>query len=458
MYDIVIRNGLLITPEGVLAADLAVQGESIAAIGASLEGRETIDAAGCYVLPGGVDQHVHMQLPLVGRVSTDTFESGTLAAAMGGTTTLIDFVTPSPEEGLLAALGARRAEADGRVAVDYSLHMTIPTWHAAEAERLAEVPAALEAGCSTFKMYQAYPNMILDDGALYRAMLAVAAAGGSVVLHSETGPLLDILRAQALAEGCTAPIEHERTRPARLEASAIHRAAEIARLAGCRVLIFHVGNAAVCEEIAAARRRGVDIWGESCPQYLVLTADEHLAGSAGHLYICAPPLRSQADQNAVWNALANDTLQVVSTDHCPWTSEEKVQPDFTQIPGGVPGIEARLALLHHFGVAAGRIPLQRWVELCCANPARLMGLQRKGALAAGMDADLVLFDPARRKTLSRAPGRATLHEAADWTPYEGMAVTGWPRTVLLRGRVIVLHERYVGHPGDGRFVKRGKGG
>ncbi len=454
MYDMIIRDGMIVTPNGLVAADVAINGETIAAIGSGLEGRTSISAAGCYVLPGGVDEHVHMQLPLAGRVSTDTFTTGSIAAACGGTTTFIDFVTPSPAEPLLGALTARRAEADGNVAVDYSLHMTIPTWHGASAERLADVPAAVDAGCSTFKMYQAYDGMMLDDASLYRSLCAVAAAGGSVVLHSETGPVLDLLRAEALAAGRTAPIEHEQTRPSRLEATAIARAAELAHLAGCQLLIFHVGNAAAIDAITAARARGVDIWGETCPQYLLLTSDEHLGGPHGARFVCAPPLRPQADQDAVWRALADDALQVVSTDHCPWTLAEKAQPDFTLIPGGVPSIEARLALLYSAGVRKGRISHQRWVELCSANPARRMGLARKGALLPGFDADIVIFDPARSKTLSRRPGMATLHEAADWTPYEGMEITGWPRTVLLRGKVIVRDEEYVGSAADGRFIAR----
>ncbi len=455
MHDLVIHSGQIITAGGLEQADVAIDGEAIAAVGHRLEGRQRLDAAGCYVIPGGVDEHVHMQLPLAGRVSTDTFATGSIAAACGGTTTFIDFVTPNPAEPLLDALAARQAEADGHVAVDYALHMTIPSWHGAAAERLADVPAAFAAGCTTFKMYQAYDGMMLDDAALYRALCAVAAAGGSVVLHSETGPVLDLLRAEALAAGRTAPIEHERTRPARLEATAIARAAELAHLAACPLLIFHVGNAAAIDAITSARARGIDIWGESCPQYLLLTAEAHLGGPDGARFICAPPLRSQADQDAVWRALATGALEVVSTDHCPWTLAEKAQANFTQIPGGVPSIEARLALLHHAGVHEGRISLQCWIALCCTNPARRMGLARKGEIAPGFDADIVLFDPARAKTLSRRPGHETLHEAADWTPYEGMELKGWPRHVLLRGRQIVRDEAWVGSVADGRFVARG---
>jgi len=450
VYDTTIRNGLIIHPDGPVRADLAIARGAIAAIGQGLAGTREIDATGCYVLPGGVDPHVHLQLALGGLVSTDSFASGTIAAACGGTTTIIDFADPQPGQRMTDALAARRAEADGQVAVDYGLHMTIPTWHAAETGRLTEVPAMAAAGCATFKIYQAYARMELDDVALHRAMRAVAQAGGSVVLHSETGALLDALRADAVAAGHTAAIWHERTRPARLEATAIHRAAEIAHLTGCRVHIFHVGCAEGVAEIAAARGRGVAISGESCPQYLLLTAQEHLGGPDGNLFICAPPLRSADDQAVLWQALAEGGLDLVSTDHCPWTREEKSQRSFAQVPGGVPGIESRLALTHHFGVSTGHISLARWVELCATAPARLMGLTRKGALLPGYDGDVVIFDPRREKTISPE----SLHEAADWTPYAGITVAGWPRTVLLRGQVIVEDGAYVGQPGDGRYVSR----
>lgn len=449
-FDLVIRGGSVITADGPVLADVGIAGEEIAAVAPGLAGTREIDATDCYVIPGGIDPHVHLQMALGGRVSTDTFASGTIAAACGGTTTVIDFVDPMPGESLHQALAARLAEANGEVAIDYGLHMTIPTWHADDADALAEIPAMLMAGCCTFKLYQAYPRMMLDDAALLRVCQAIANAGGRVVLHSETGPLLDLLRVQAIAAGHTEPIWHERTRPARLEATAIHRAAEIAHLAGCPLHIFHVGCAEAVAEIRAARARGVKITGESCPQYLLLNADEHLGGPKGALYVCAPPLRRIEDQEVLWSALAEGDLAMVSTDHCPWLESEKAQPDFTLIPGGVPSIEARLPLIYSEGVRRGRLSLQQWVQVCCIQPAQLMGLQRKGQLAPGFDADIVIFDPQRQKTLSSA----TLHERAGWTPYEGHAVIGWPRTVIARGEVIVLNEQFIGEM-SGRFVARG---
>ncbi len=332
--------------------------------------------------------------------------------------------------------------------------MTIPTWHGAADERLSEIPQVMQAGCATFKMYQAYAGMALDDAALFRSMQAVGRAGGSVVLHSETGDVIDLLRTEALAAGRISPIEHEHTRPAALEATAVARAAEIARLANCPLLIFHVGCAESVEAIRAAQKAGIDLWAETCPQYLLLSASEHLGGVNGARYICAPPLRERDDQQALWAALASGVLQVISTDHCPWTLAEKDQPNFALIPGGVPSIEARMALVHHFGVAKGRISPEQWVAICCTNPARRMGLTTKGAIATGMDADLVIFDPAQRKTITRQGDTPTLHEAADWTPYEGIQVQGWTRTVLLRGNVIVRDGEYTGRSNEGRFVAR----
>ena len=450
MYDLAISNGQLITPAGPVFADLAVHQGTIAAIGAHLNADRLIDASGCYVIPGGVDCHVHLQMRLGGLTTADSFETGTVAAACGGTTTVIDFTDPQPDQPLMEALRVRKSEAGGSVAIDYGLHMTIPTWHASAEHRLHDIPDAVAAGCATFKLYQAYDRMQLDDVALLRTMRAVASAGGGVVLHSETGPLLDQLRADAVAAGHLEPIWHERTRPARLEASAVQRAAEIAALAGCPLHIFHVGAAESLAQVAAANQRGLDITAETCPHYLLLTATEHLAASDGHLYICAPPLRSPADQDALWRALHDGSIEIISTDHCPWTRSEKQRASFAEVPGGLPGVEARLSLVHHFGVNERDLPLTAWVSACCTAPARRMSLSRKGALLPGYDADIVIFDPTRDKTV-----RANdLNETAGWTPCQGVNVVGWPRNVLLRGDEVVLDEQFVGIPGQGRYLHR----
>ena len=450
MHDLVIRNGQLITPSGPIFADLAIDNDRVAAIGLQLNAERDLDASGCYVIPGGVDCHVHLQMQLSGLTSTDCFESGTVAAACGGTTTVVDFTDPQPEQPLMEAYRHRRSEADDSVAVDYGLHMTIPTWHASAEDRLHDVPDAVAAGCATFKLYQAYDRMQLDDVALLRTMRAVSSAGGAVVIHSETGPLLDQLRADAVAAGHNEPIWHERTRPAPLEASAVQRAAEIAALANCPLHIFHVGAADPLNQVQDARKRGLDITAETCPHYLLLTASNHLAASDGHLYICAPPLRSASDGDAMWRALHDGSIDMISTDHCPWTRIEKQQPSFADVPGGLPGVESRLSLVHHFGVTERGLPLTTWVSTCCTAPARRMGLLRKGALLPGYDADIVIFDPHRERRIRSRD----LNEAADWTPYEGVNVVGWPRTVLLRGTEIVLDEQSAGLPGQGRYLHR----
>ena len=473
--DIVIRNGTLITPSSVFLADVGIIGERIVALGEGLHGAVELDATGCYVLPGAIDPHVHLQMPVGNYISADDFISGTVAAACGGTTTVIDFVEPEPEEPLLSALEKRRAEADDCVAVDYGLHMTVPTWHAAHqlgqglpTEPLDALPDVVAAGVPSFKHYQAYKGLHLDDVQLYTAFRAVAAVGGLPIIHSENGPLCEQLRAEALAAGHTAPRYHALTRPTRQEAEAVGRAIDIAALAGSPLYVVHVSCVEAADRIAAARSRGEPVYGETCPQYLALTAAA-LDGPHGERFVCAPPLRSQANQSSLWRVLAQRGLDVLATDHCPFTADEKAghpstgpwsfgpgtkgsgrRSDFTTIPGGLPSIEARLSLAHTLGVRAGWLTLERWVDVCCAAPARLFGLARKGHLAPGFDADVVIFDPQMEVVLSTE----TLHEQVDWTPYEGMRLGGWPRHVLSRGRVIVRDGEFVGEPGWGRFVPR----
>ena len=450
--DVVIRNGTLITPGGVFPADVGVVGERIAVLGEELPGRVELDATGCYVLPGAIDPHVHLQMPVGGYVSADDFASGTVAAACGGTTTVIDFVEPASGEPFLDALAARRAEAGGSVAVDYCLHMTVPTWHTAHPEALDELPEVVAAGVSSFKLYLAYEGLLLNDVQLYTALRAVAAVGGLPIIHCENGPLCEQLRAEALAAGHTAPRYHALTRPRRQEAEAVSRAMDIAALAGSPLYVVHVSCAEAVARIAAARAQGEPVYGETCPHYLALTAGA-FDGPHGERFVGSPPLRSKADQLALWDALAQGDLDVLSTDHCPFTAGEKAgHADFTTIPGGLPSIEARLGLAYTLGVCTGRITLERWVEVCCTAPARLFGLANKGYLAPGFEADLVVFDPQAEVVLSVE----SLHERVDWTPYEGMRLQGWPRHVLSRGRVVVRDGTFVGQLGwVGNFQCRG---
>jgi dihydropyrimidinase len=448
--DLVVKNGIVVTSCGIFPADVGILEERLVALGEELDGSAELDATGCYVLPGGIDPHVHLQMPAGNYVSADDFSSGTIAAALGGTTTVIDFVEPRTGESLLEALQRRRAEADDRVAVDYGLHMTIPTWHAEHPEFLDELPAVVEAGVPSFKLYLAYEGFRLDDAQLYRVMRAIADVDGLPIVHCENGPLCETLRAQALAQGNVSPINHALTRPPRQEAEAISRAVDVAALAGTPVYIVHVSCEEGMERIRAARVRGETVYGETCPQYLLLD-ETSLDLPGGELLICSPPLRAQENNAALWNGLIRENLDVLATDHCPFAAADKRgHADFTAIPGGLPAIEGRLNLAYHFGRRYG-MTLERWSEVCCTNAARIFGLTLKGHVAPGFDADLVIFDPNRQVTLQAGQ---TLHERVDWSPYEGMHVQGWPRHVLSRGRVVVRDGEFTGEPGWGRFVPR----
>ncbi len=451
MYDLVIKNGTVVTAVSTYQADVAIRGEQIAAVGQQLRGRREIDAAGKYVIPGAVDIHVHMEMPLPnGYTSADTFLSGTRAAALGGTTAIVDFVDAQADESLLEALAARRALADPQVVIDYGLHMTItPT----DIVKLAQLPAVYEAGCATFKLYMAY-GFRLDDGELLQAFQAIRDVGGRPVVHAENWDVICALVAQNLAAGHTEPHWHPRSRPADLEGEAVGRVIDIAHYVGVPLHIFHVSCEAAVRRIAQAQAQGVPVTGETCPQYLFLTDAAYDApGVQGALPICAPPLRPSADQEALWQALAHGHLNIVTTDHCPFTAADKQkgwQQDFSQVPGGVPSIEMRLAAVFSGGVQRGLLTLNQWVDVCCTTPAKLAGFERKGDIAAGYDADVVIFDPQQAKLLSTE----TLHEQVDWTPYEGLTVQGWPLVTISRGEVIVDGGVFVGESGRGRYVAR----
>lgn len=448
-YDLVIKNGTLVTASTTYPADIGLKGERIAAIGQDLTGSQVIDATGKLVTPGAVDIHVHLQMPIGAFVSTDDFFFGTQAAAFGGTTTIIDFVERRPDETMVQAIAARRALADPKVVIDYGLHMTIGP---AEIDLLDQVPAAYAAGCLSFKLYMAY-GLCLSDGQLWRALRAIAAVGGLPVVHAENWSVITSLIAENLAAGRTEPRWHPRSRPALMEGEAVGRVIAIGELAGARLHIFHVTSPAAVAQIAAARARGLPVSGETCPQYLFLT-DELFdrPGVEGALPVCSPPIRDLATQAELWQALADGQLQLVTTDHCPFTRPEKATglEDYSRIPGGVPSIEMRFPSLYSAGVRSGRLSLNQWVDLCCTTPARLAGLTGKGDLRPGYDADLVIFDPDQEQVLSPT----TLHEQAGWTPYEGLVVTGWPAITISRGEVIVERGVFLAQPGRGRFAPR----
>ncbi len=449
MFDLVITNGTVVTAEATTATDLGIANGRIAAMGSNLNGHEILDATGMLVIPGAVDEHVHLQMPLGELCSSDDFYTGTVAAACGGTTTVLDFVEPKPDEAWLEALAQRKAEASGKVAVDYGLHMTVAS--AAE-ETLTQVPDSIAAGVASFKLYMAYEGLRLDDGGLLRALAALRRCGGRALVHAENHHAIAYLTAQALIQGRTGPENHPLTRPDLMEAEAIHRLLALAHITGTPLVLAHLSCALGLDAVRAARSRGQTVWVETCPQYLLLDEEAYqLPGFEGAKFVMAPPPRTEIDRSALWTGLASGEVDTVATDHCPFffeTQKTRGRDDFSRIPGGAPGIETRLPLLYTYGVRTGRLTLERWVEVCCTGPARRFGLApRKGTLAVGADADVVLFDPERPTTLSAD----SLHQNVDYCPYEGWQVLGYPGTVLSRGEVIVENGEFVGKAGRGRF-------
>lgn len=451
-----IAGGTVVTAAAEAPADVLIDGGTIVEVGSP--GRDgvdrVIDARGRLVLPGGVDPHTHIDAGFRGKTTSDDFTSGTAAAARGGTTCVIDFCFAAEGQGLLAALATwkRKLVAHPPV-VDVGVHMALVE---PPDERLAELPALRRAGVPSLKLYMAYKDRRMTrDAGLFRAMNAAAAEGMLVMVHAENGDVIDILVRRALAAGDTTPIWHARTRPPATEGEAVARAIALAGLAGCDLYVVHVSCRDGLEPIARARAAGARVWGESCAHYLVL--DERRLEGPDHQsarFVCTPPLRAVEHQEPLWRALAGDELSVLGSDHCPFELADKwPATDFTRILNGLPGVEQRLMLLHHFGVGAGRISLRRLVELTATQPARIFGLHpRKGTIAPGADADLVVFDPARAGVLTVAPDRPPGH----YVPYEGMRVTGVPETVLVRGVVVVADGELVPDVRPGRFVERSR--
>ena len=449
-----IVNGTVVNASGVERADVLVDGERIAVVGVDVARERvdrTIDAAGKLVIPGAVDIHTHMELPVGDVVASDTFETGTRAAAFGGTTTIVDFATQSMGRPLREGLEAWHVKADGHACIDYGFHMAICDVTDAT---LAEMDELVREGVTSFKLFTAYPGrMYSDDGEILRAMFQAADSGGLILMHAENGIAIDVLAARYVRAGLTSPWYHGLSRPATLEAEAVNRVARMADVAGIPVYIVHLSSRDALEEVRRARERGTTVYAETCPQYLFLS-DADLARPDGAAFVCAPPLRPRDHQAALWDGLISGELQLVSTDHAPFDlhgPKTLGHDDFRLIPGGVPGVEERVDLIHDAGVVGGRISLQRWVELISAAPARLAGLEgRKGVITPGADADIVIYDPNRRHTLSAS----THHMNVDYSCYEGRVVQGGADVVLSRGEVIVDHGQWLGRAGHGRFLKR----
>jgi dihydropyrimidinase len=453
--SVLITNGTIVTATDLYTGDVFVEGERISTIGTSLTMRadRIIDASGKLVLPGGIDVHTHLDMPFGGTKSADDFESGTIAAAYGGTTTIVDFAIQYKGQTLHHAWEAWMQKAENKAAIDYGFHMIV-TDLTDQVE--TEMDALVRQGVSSFKLFMAYPGVfMLDDASIFRALLRTGKNGGTICMHAENGGVIDVLVKKALAEGKTAPKYHALTRPARAEGEATHRAIALAEIADVPIYIVHLSAAEALEMVTEARDRGLPAYAETCPQYLFLSYDNYEEPAfEGAKYVMSPPLRPKETQDRLWRGLAFNDLQAISTDHCPFCMKEQKTlgaDDFSKIPNGAPGIETRMSLVYDGGVRTGRISLNRFVELTSTSPAKIFGLfPRKGTIAPGSDADLVVFDPQRTMTLSAR----THHMKVDYNPYEGRGVTGVSETVLSRGNVIVEDGKFVGRAGAGNFLKR----
>ncbi len=464
MAKTLITGGTVVTAADTYRADVLIDGEKVAQIGQGLKaaGAKRIDARAKYVIPGGIDVHTHMELPFGGTFASDDFETGTIAAAFGGTTSIVDFAVQGFGERLAKARDAWLAKARGKAVIDYGLHVIVRD---VNDRVLREMDTLIEDGVSSFKLFMAYPGVFMvDDASIFKALTRAGENGGLICMHAENGGVIDVLVKRALARKNTAPKWHALTRPPEAEGEATHRAFQLAEMAGgIPLYIVHLSAAQALEQVRLFRDRGLPAYAETCPQYLFLSIDRYdEPGFDGAKYVMSPPLRERWHQEELWKGLARNDLQVVSTDHCPFCMKEGFRglpkqkqlgiDDFSKIPNGAPGVETRMVLLYDGGVVGGRITLSRWVDLTATTPAKIMGMfPRKGTIAIGSDADIVVWDPRATQTLSAK----THHMRVDYSPYEGRKVKGKAVTVLSRGEIIVEKDRFLGKKGRGRFVKRG---
>ena len=458
--SILIKGGRVITAADDYVGDVFVEAERISLIGESLDqpADKVIDASGKYVLPGGVDPHTHLDMPFGGTVTIDDVESGQTSAAFGGTTTHVDFIIQPSGATFAEALEEWRGKANGKQVIDMGYHMAVTDLKGGGTlEELATLP---DQGITSYKLFMAYKGaLMVDDETLFRTMQVAAETGALVMVHAENGDAIDVLVNEALAAGQTEPKYHALTRPPETEGEATNRAIQLSRVAGSPLYVVHVSCAEAVEPIQLAREKGWDVWGETCTQYFFIDyAFLERPNFEGGKYVYTPPPRDKANQDVLWNAVRTDTLSAISTDHCAflWDGQKTMgKDDFSKIPNGGPGLENRLQMIHEFGVRTGRISLNRMVELLSTNPAKLFGLYpRKGTIAVGSDADLVVFDPEKRVTISAA----THHSKSDYNLFEGTEVTGTPELVVLRGNVLVEGDELVASPGIGQFVARAKFG
>lgn len=472
MSTTLITGGTVVSATGRSEADVLVDGEKIVAVlapGSQLLGTDltrgvdtVVDARGKYVIPGGIDAHTHMELPFGGTAASDTFETGTRAAAHGGTTTIIDFAVQTYGTKVMDGLAAWHEKAAGNCAIDYGFHQIIG---GVDADSLAVMPKLVDEGITSFKLFMAYPGVFYsDDAQILKAMQVSADTGLLTMMHAENGPVIDVLAAQLAEAGKTDPYFHGVARAWEMEEEATHRAIMIAKLTGAPLYVVHVSAKQAVEQLAAARDRGQNVFGETCPQYLYLSLEEQLGASSeefgafeGAKWVCSTPLRARAEghQHAMWQGLRTNDLQMVSTDHCPFCMKGQKElglGDFRKIPNGIGSVEHRMDLMYQ-GVVTGEISLERWVELTSTTPARMFGLYgQKGVIQPGADADIVVYDPKGHTSIGY---EKTHHMNMDHSAWEGYEIDGHVDTVISRGRVIVDDNQYLGAKGDGRYLKRG---
>jgi dihydropyrimidinase len=454
---ILIQNGTILNADSTVRADVLIDGETILAVAPNITAanHHVVDATGLLVMPGGIDVHTHLDMPFGGTTSADDYFTGTRAAAVGGTTTVIDFALQARGHTMREALEIWNAKAVGKACIDYSLHMAV-TDLGPNNENLAELDSMVEAGITSFKLFMAYPNVLMiDDGLMFQVMERAAALNALCLIHAENGSVIDIVVGEFLARGETAPHYHAHSRSPLAEAEATHRAIAIAEMAGASVYIVHLSNADALLALHHAKEKGLRALAETCPQYLVLSLEEQMPGLSWEeaKYVFTPPLREKKNQAPLWRALASGELSVVSTDHCPFRFADQKslgKGDFTKIPNGGPGIENRLQILWHYGVNSGILTPRQFVALVSAEPARIFGMNTKGAIAEGKDADILLWDPAAEYTITAA----TQAMNTDYNMFEGWQVKGNAKHVFSRGKQVVDDGRFIGEAGYGKFLKR----
>jgi dihydropyrimidinase len=451
-----IKNGRIVTAVDDYKADILIEGETISTISRSLEieADVTIDASNKLVIPGGIDPHTHMELPFGGTYSSDDFFTGTRAAAFGGTTTIIDFAVQTKGESMTAGVDAWHQKAEGKTAIDYGFHLITTDFEDGDEKEMYKL---MDEGITSFKLFMAYPGVFLaDDATIFRAMSAAGARGGLICMHAENGIVINEIIKRFLADGRTAPKYHALTRPTIAEAEGVHRAIAIAEMAESPVYIVHLSCTDALNQVRQARDRGIPAFAETCPQYLFHSIDDYGDGWEGAKYVMTPPLREKHNHAELWKGLKMDDLQVISTDHCPFCMKEQKElgkDDFSKIPNGAPGVENRMNLIYNGGVLEHRISLNRFVELTSTAAAKMFGLfPKKGTIAVGSDADIVIFNPDTEHTF----GVDAEHMNVDYSSYEGWKMKGKVETVLSRGRVVIENGEHKGKAGDGQFLKRGE--